>query len=145
MIVIDLRCSHGHRFEGWFASAESFTSQNQAGQVACPYCGQSGIDRVPSATKLVSADNRTREEAAKPALPEDLAKVEQDLVHVLRSLAAQCENVGERFADEARRMHYEEIERRNIRGFASKADTIELLEEGIVVLPVPGDTDEERH
>lgn len=131
MIVLNLVCSSGHRFEGWFSSADSFDNQVEQGLVTCPHCNGKGIERLPTAPHLGRrpSDDVEKERGDRTAAAE--------LVDRLRQLADASEDVGDRFPDEARRIHYQEVEARPIRGQASLSDTKELLEEGIYVLPVP--------
>lgn len=135
MIVLDLSCDHGHRFEAWFASSDAFDTQLKAGLVSCPHCSSHRIQRLPSAPYVQTSSHSAPE---KPA-PEAIAA---RLVEALRAAARNSEDVGERFADEARRIHYGKAEERPIRGKADHEDMVELLEEGIPVLPVPPDKDD---
>ncbi|MDQ7990997.1 MAG: DUF1178 family protein [Candidatus Dactylopiibacterium sp.] len=132
MIVLDLLCDAGHRFEGWFASSEAFEQQRGARQVSCPLCNGSEVRRLPSAPHVQRATPSTPTTDAGPA----------QLIDRLREVARLSEDVGERFPDEARRIHYGEAEARSIRGQASARETRALLDEGIVVLPVPADKDD---
>jgi hypothetical protein len=131
MIVLDLACSAGHRFEGWFASAAAFAAQAEQGLITCPGCGDVHISRLPAGPRLVRSGRQSGAPLPRPAL--DM----QAVMRMLRNLAAGAENVGDRFPEEARRIHYQEAPARGIRGQASLDDTLELLEEGIAVLPVP--------
>ena len=135
MIVLDLRCPQDHRFEGWFGSTEAFEEQCARGLVSCPRCGSTHIERLPSAPYV-----QTRPAPAKPAVPAP-GPPKALAIAALRRLSRQAEDVGDRFPEEARRMHYGQIEARSIRGDASRDEVGELLEEGIMVLPVPPDED----
>lgn len=144
MIVFDLLCGKGHRFEGWFASARDFSSQKQRKLLSCPTCGSTEVKRVPSAARVNVG-------APAPAQPEPGAKkadmsgkdpfaIAQVLYsNMLDELLTKSEDVGRRFPEEARRIHYEEAPARAIRGQATNEEHAELLEEGIPVarLPVP--------
>lgn len=125
MIVLDLLCSAGHRFEGWFASQEAFSSQRETGLLCCPDCGSHEVSRLPSAPHIQRSGI-----APGPARPANPAAA-------LRQLVSESEDVGPRFADEARKIHYGDAAARPIRGMASVRDTLGLLEEGISVLPLP--------
>jgi hypothetical protein len=135
MIVFELQCGARHRFEGWFASACEFDDQRAAGQVSCPVCGDQGIDRVPTARI-----QRTRDEP-RPVPPKPQAgpaRIAPEMVAALVDHAlATSEDVGERFPEEARRIHYGESEKRAVRGVASPQAAAELLDEGIPVMPLP--------
>lgn len=143
MIVFDLLCGEGHRFEGWFASAGDFASQSDRRLVQCPSCGTSAVKRVPSAARI-----NLGAPAPKPAAPAKTADMEgkdpfaiaQMLYsRMLDELLTKSEDVGTKFPEEARRIFYEEAPARPIRGVASNAEHDALVEEGIPVarLPVP--------
>lgn len=137
MIVIDVLCEHGHDFEGWFRSAEEFVRQQAAGQVCCPRCGTSAVRRRPSAAHLGSS--RPAPEAR--GRVEDPAVLARMLAAHLRSMARQAVDVGERFPEEARRIHYGDADPRTVRGRASRDELEALIDEGIGVLPVPPEDD----
>ena len=153
MIVFDLDCAEGHRFEGWFRSHEDFVEQQGAGVIACPECGSSEVKKALSAPHIAHGDDEaamalggeSRPEGpvpqalGAPDLPPDLAReLETVFAKVRRHVEAHCDYVGERFAEEARRIHYGETPRRGIYGEASPHETAELLDEGIEVMPLPG-------
>ena len=136
MIVFDLICKDQHRFEGWFASGEDFTSQQGRGLIACPVCGGAHVEKLPAA--------KIRKQA-EPAAPVPTSAAEGRIVdpvefsRFIDYILAHSENVGMSFADEARKIHYEETPRRSIRGVATRTETDELHDEGIPVfsLPIP--------
>lgn len=137
MIVYDLLCENAHRFEGWFASPEAFSHQHDAGQLACPMCGSSSVQKQPSAPHVQTgggsgADNG-QAVMADPKLLETMRK------RFVEFVLQNTEDVGTRFADEARAIHYKEAPERAIRGQATAQDTRQLKDEGIEVfaLPVP--------
>lgn len=134
MIVLDLLCDAGHRFEGWFTSPEAFEKQREGRILSCPTCGTQDVHRLPSAPHV---PKRTQQEAPP-------RKTGEELLRRLREIAGACEDVGGRFPDEARRIHYGDAEARPIRGQASLNDTLGLLEEGITVMPLPA-TKEDLH
>ncbi|CAN7446397.1 DUF1178 family protein [Trinickia sp. LjRoot230] len=151
MKVLDLQCPHCHRFEGWFASVDDFESQLSRKLIECPICAATAVSRVPSAPRLnlsgaTSAPNEARrrtDESGAPADPrgmpaERMREIEAKALRALREVLEKTENVGERFAEEARRIHYNEAPARSIRGVASPDDARSLAEEGIDVLPLPG-------
>ena len=148
MKVLNLHCAHGHGFEGWFASEDDFQDQLTRRLLECPLCGDSGVTKLPSAPRLnlsgssapAAASDRvpsSPETAPVAALPP--AAMQAAWMHMVRQVMASTEDVGERFADEARRIHYGEAEERGIRGQATSEQAEELLDEGIAVvaLPVP--------
>lgn len=140
MIIYDLVCRHHHSFEGWFASAAAFDVQLAAGQVRCPICDDAHIEKKPSA-KVRGAREPTSEPAAETTPVQGLQHVSthtpSDFLLKLREMVQATENVGERFSEEARKMHYNEIPARPIRGQASHEDVEELAEEGIDLTLLP--------
>lgn len=135
MIVLNLVCGGGHHFEAWFASGDAFEAQSAEGLVACPYCNDTAIARLPSAPRV------KRTQPHSPGVPESGEQMRE----AIGKLAQEAEDVGTRFPEEARRIHYQEAPERTIRGQASVADTLELLEEGIPVLPLPSPGKKSSH
>jgi len=147
MKVLNLRCSNGHGFEGWFASDEEFMEQNGGGALQCPLCADSVITRMPSAPRLNLSGAREVEpaKAAAPAAADAQGSELQAMwLKAARHVLANTEDVGERFAEEARRIHYGEVPERGIRGQVSAEQRDQLIEEGIEVfaLPLPRALDE---
>jgi hypothetical protein len=139
MKVLDLRCTHGHGFEGWFASNEAFETQLASGLVECPVCGDTAIVKLLSAPRLNLGNAKAPVDAA-PAAPSQVSaplSPEARWMRAMREVIAKTEDVGERFAEEARKMHYGEAEERGIRGQATPEQTEALLDEGIAVMPLP--------
>ncbi|MBS6360455.1 DUF1178 family protein [Burkholderia sp.] len=130
MKVLDLQCPHGHRFEGWFASTDDFEAQLSRKLVECPVCGATEVSRMPSAPRLnLSGATQTR--------PAESHALQAQVMRALREVLEKTENVGERFAEEARRIHYNEAPARSIRGVTTPEDAQALVEEGIDVMPLP--------
>lgn len=140
MKVFNLCCDLEHAFEGWFASHEEFDRQIGEGMVQCPVCGSRAITKMLSAPRLniSGAQEPVAPAAAKEpvAMPSEAA-MRAMLAQMARHIIANTEDVGERFPEEARRIHYEEAPKRSIRGVASKDEAAELEDEGIEVMPVP--------
>ena len=138
-----LLCGEGHRFEGWFASADEFASQSGRGLVQCPSCSTAAVKRVPSAARInLGAVAPKADVPAKTADMEgkDPFAIAQMLYsRMLDDLLTKSEDVGKKFPEEARRIFYEEAPARPIRGVASSEEHDALVEEGIPVarLPVP--------
>lgn len=145
MKVFNLGCSREHVFEGWFGSNEEFDRQAADGLIQCPVCGSASVRKLPSAPRI----NLGRAAAA-PARPEPEAKarkpaepapqrpeLERLWMQLARQLVESTEDVGSQFAEEARRIHYQETPARAIRGEASAEETAELLDEGIEVFAFP--------
>ena len=139
MKVLNLRCGAQHVFEGWFGSEADYQDQHARGLVSCPMCGDSAVEKMPSAPRLNLGATATEAPASVPGpkVPALAPEVQARLWQAMRAAVAQAEDVGERFADEARRMHHGDTEARQIRGRASMQDTLALLEEGVPVLPLP--------
>jgi len=138
MKVIDLRCANDHRFEGWFASEEDLQAQSEGGLVQCPVCGDGAVTRMPSAPRLNVSALRT-EPAVAPTVPDAAQRMQSLWLRTMRQVLEKTEDVGERFPEEARRIHYGEIQERGIRGQATADEAKALKDEGIdvVALPVP--------
>ena len=146
MKVLDLRCAQDHRFEGWFASEEDAQSQISRDLVQCPVCGDHAVSRLPSAPRLnlsgatakpAQAQVRNAEEGKADA-QQMMQALQAHYLKAVRQVLAQTEDVGERFAEEARRMHYEEAPERGIRGSATPEDVQALADEGIETFPLSG-------
>jgi len=137
MIVFELICREQHRFEGWFASGDDFTAQQNSGLLACPVCGGAHVEKLPTAKirkPQAEAALVTKEGAAQS---QGLAKV--DASRIIDYILTHSEDVGKNFANEARRIHHQEAPQRSIRGLATRAESEDLREEGVPVftLPVP--------
>ena len=140
MKVLDLECCQSHVFEGWFASEEDFQSQRKRSLIECPVCGTASVSKKLSAPRLNLAGFAPGSAAA-PQETVAVAGAEQALqaawMTLARRVLASTDDVGERFAEEARKIHYGESKERGIRGQASPAQTESLLEEGIAVMQFP--------
>ncbi len=157
MKVLNLRCANGHGFEGWFASDDDYMEQNGRGLIECPLCADKVIARMPSAPRLnlsgarepvaatsAATPSATPASAATPAtaqtavLPQP-ADLQAAFMRAVREMMQRTEDVGPRFAEEARRIHYGETPERGIRGQATPEEREALSEEGIetFALPVP--------
>jgi len=135
MIVLSLQCSDNHSFEGWFASAGAFDDQARTDMISCPMCGTTSVLRLPSGPRV----KRSTDSAAAFGL------MANEAYRAIADMVRKSENVGEKFTEEARRMHYGEVEARNIRGHATLSEARELIDEGISVMPVPVIPLEETH
>jgi hypothetical protein len=156
MLVLNLACGHGHSFEGWFGSATDFEAQLARGLVTCPICADSAIERRPTAPHL-NVSHLRGERKSQPAETEPVvqgqstapapvaapsAEITPSAMHkalqeLVQQVLARTEDVGERFPEEARRIHYGEAAERGIRGKASAAECEALVEEGIAVMALP--------
>ncbi len=156
MKVLDLACNDRHAFEGWFGSEDDFQSQLARGLVECPLCGSSDVHKLLSAPRLnlgamqppqhatgADAAPTTSSDAAvaptltplAPVQPAEAA-MQAAWLKMMRHVVANTEDVGPKFAEHARRMHYGEADARSIRGRASRDEAEALLEEGIAVMPL---------
>ena len=143
MKVLNLRCGQQHGFEGWFASEDDFVAQSERGAIACPLCGVTDVLRLPSAPRLNVARHAAPE--ARPAATTAATStsmstamtMQSQWLRAVRHVMSSTEDVGERFPEEARRIHYGEVEERGIRGRASREDAEALREEGIEVMALP--------
>ncbi len=135
MILYQLACTNAHQFEAWFRDIATYDAQSAAGDILCPFCGNTGVTKAPMAPNVVTgahsgatADSRAKEVA------EQIMRA----VHRLhRHMEENCEYVGDRFAEEARRIHFGETEERDIYGEATDKEAMELDEEGIEFQRVP--------
>jgi len=134
MKVFNLRCGKEHAYEGWFASEDDFVSQQERGIVACPLCGDTAAVRLPNASRLKRARQAAAEQQAQST---EMVTLQSQWLRAVRHVLSSTEDVGERFPEEARRIHYGEVEERGIRGRASKEDADALREEGIEVMALP--------
>ncbi len=139
MIVYELTCAHAHRFEGWFGSGDDYASQRARGLVTCPICDDAHVERVPSARVSVPKGTVPTAPVSSPPKPSTdvTAALPPELLAKMRAVVKQTENVGTRFPEEARRIHYEEVPARPIRGQASADDAKALQDEGIEFSSVP--------
>jgi hypothetical protein len=144
MKVFDLQCTQGHLFEGWFGSDDDFQAQKARGLLACPLCNDADVRRLPSAPRLnlSGAQAPQATPAAAPAATTTAtvartADMQSAWLQAMRQLVERTEDVGERFAEEARRIHYGEVAQRGIRGQASPEERQALLDEGIETVAIP--------
>jgi hypothetical protein len=135
MKVFNLRCGQQHVYEGWFASEDDFVSQQERRIVACPLCGDTEAVRMPSAPRLKVSRHAAPAEAARAESSE--MTLQSQWLRAMRHVLGSTEDVGDRFPEEARRIHYGEVEERGIRGRATKEDAEALREEGIEVMALP--------
>lgn len=129
MILFTLRCANSHEFEGWFRDGDGFEAQRAAGEIACPECGEIAVEKAVMAPRL----GKSRE--SMPAISP--AQFRAALVELRQQVETNCDYVGNRFAEEARRIHYGEIDAHSIYGEASEAESRELTDEGISFGRIP--------
>jgi hypothetical protein len=130
LIRYDLTCEQGHSFDAWFRDSAAFDDQKSKGALACPVCGSQHVEKMLMAPAVSKGHGSLSPDEKARAFGAFLRAVRN---HVLEN----SENVGERFPEEARRIHYEEVEPKGIHGQANTQEVKALLEEGIAVYPVP--------
>ena len=135
MKVLNLRCAADHRFEGWFGSDADYESQSERGLVECPVCGDRAVVRLPTAPRLNIS--KSREPSAQAESPAIEMTVQSAWLKAMRHVLANTDDVGPRFAEEARKIHYGEADERAIRGQATRDEARALEEEGIEVMSLP--------
>jgi hypothetical protein len=158
MLVVDLSCAQGHRFEGWFASSDDLSSQQARGLLTCPVCSDAHVTRVPSASHVVVSSHSARltppasgsvsapapapaqsSDGDKAPDPEVVRQLQAMWLTTVREIVSNTEDVGERFPEEVRAMHHGDAPERAVRGQASPEERQALRDEGIevIALPVP--------
>ena len=142
MIVFDLACDAGHRFEGWFASSDDFAGQQARGLVTCPECGSAEVTKAPMAPAVPrkgnqAAETRPQQAMVSAPLPPEAVEVLAKLAALQKEALKQSRWVGKDFAEQSREMHYGERDVETIHGQATLEEARDLLEEGIAVMPLP--------
>lgn len=161
MKVLNLQCSQQHSFEGWFGSEDDFQSQLARGLVECPMCADKAVVKMPSAPRLnfgghsppaaldaastqapsgpsgTGPSTELTTAADQPAQIPPSAEQQAAFLNAVRHVLANTEDVGDRFANQARAMHYGDAEPRSIRGQTTQREAVELIEEGIDVMALP--------
>jgi hypothetical protein len=155
MILYRLRCSKGHEFESWFKDSKTYERQEKKSLIGCAVCGEAKVSRAPMAPRLGKGSKKVEVEkpaAGAPTAPpaptpeqQQMAALEKHMPKELREallkvraeVEKNCEHVGDKFAEEARKIHYGETEHRSIYGEASPDQAKELHEEGIEFHPLP--------
>jgi len=135
MIVYSLQCTAGHQFDGWFRDSATFDAQTAGHEVSCPVCGSVEVSKALMAPAVRSSKKREAVQATEVA--EAQAAVLQALKAVRREVETNCDYVGTQFAEEARRIHYGEADKRGIYGEASADQAAELADEGIEIGQIP--------
>jgi hypothetical protein len=133
MIVFDLICAKKHTFEAWFKDSKAFDDLRRKGQVECPTCGDSKVEKALMAPNI-STSKKQAQAAKESAIA---AQAKQMLVKMQKHVEDNCDYVGPAFAEEVRKIHYGETEKRDIYGEATKAEAVELHEEGVDFTAIP--------
>jgi hypothetical protein len=144
MIVFDLSCEAGHRFEGWFGSSQDFAGQQARGLVTCPACGSAAVDKAPMAPAVPRKGNRASapqppamQAMTRGPMPPEVAEALQKLAEAQARALKDSKWVGDAFADQSRAMHYGERDPETIHGQATPDEAVALFEEGVPVAPLP--------
>ncbi len=157
MIVFDLHCAHGHRFEGWFSSSSDFAEQDKAGLVSCPECGSAEVSKAPMAPAVPVKGNTGRatpaqeSDAGSAAVPmqkgggqlsntpmtPEMKKALGELAKAQEKALKDSTWVGSKFAEQSREMHYGERDEAPIHGQASLEEAKSLVDEGVPIAPLP--------
>ena len=150
MIKYQLQCDKDHQFEGWFQSGDAFDTQKKRGFVECPVCQSNKVDRAIMAPSVARTDREIV--ASLPVAQEpnwvsagseeilmspEMIELRERMADLRDEMIKNDDDVGTDFAEEARRIHYGETEKRQIYGHTSLDEVQELIEEGISVLPLP--------
>lgn len=140
MIVYRLHCSNGHAFEGWFASGEAFSSQQSGGLVACPSCDDRAVERLPSAPYVNTGRSGPVPAPADSRTPDAAANQVANVISAVKAfILANTEDVGRRFPEVARRIHYGEETHRGIRGRVTAREAQALEDEGVPTVALPSE------
>ncbi|AUN30523.1 DUF1178 family protein [Niveispirillum cyanobacteriorum] len=154
MILFNLKCSLGHRFEGWFRNGAAYEAQAASHAITCPLCGDAKIEKAPMAPAIAKGGRSRDRDAPPPApaadtpvpveappVPDAVREAQAEILRHLRDLRTQVEKnadyVGDRFAEEARKIHYGEVESRAIYGETSPKQAEALREEGVPIASIP--------
>ena len=132
MISFNIRCANEHVFEVWFNNSTAYEEQSASGEVACPICGDSTVEKAPMAPRVNMGTSRPSATNVPPVVA-----IREMITEIHRHVSENTEDVGGDFAEEARRIHYGETEERGIRGEASDDEVQELEEEDIGIYRLP--------
>ena len=135
MISFNLKCNNGHEFEAWFKDSQAFETQKEAGLLTCAICNSPHVEKGLSAPNI--STGRQKELSQQELQRQFLQKAQQEISKIRREVEKNYENVGDKFATEARKIHYGEVEKKNIYGKATQEEVKELSEEGVEVAALP--------
>jgi hypothetical protein len=134
VIVYNLRCRNSHEFEGWFQDSAAFDAQAKSGKLACPVCDSHKVEKAIMAPSVSGAKKSTVNDS-------EAKKMRQFMTGLRKYVQDNADYVGRKFPEEARKIHYGEVEHRHIYGEASVEEAKDLIEEGVDVAPLPPDLD----
>ena len=139
MIHYALVCDRSHRFDGWFSNAGAYDEQKRRGLVTCPICTTTAVDKALMAPSV----SRSAEEKVSLSIGHPQHEQLREAIMALRNkVVAEADYVGDRFADEARKIHFKEVDARGIYGEATKEEVAALIEDGVDFMPLPGGKEE---
>jgi len=133
MIVFELKCEAGHRFEAWFKDGAAYEAQATEGTIACPVCGDTRVSKAPMAPRIGKGSAVEKAERSR----ELLVEAREKLAELRTEVEKNFDYVGDRFAEEARRIHYGEVDARAIYGETTDGEAAELTEEGVGFRRIP--------
>ncbi len=137
MILYDLNCSNGHKFEAWFKDSNGFDTQSKRGEIECPMCSDTDVGKAPMAPRINKSTAERKPRRGEKRAKEVARKILNAVNDVQRHVEENFENVGDKFADEARAIHYGEAEERGIFGEASDDEASDLEDEEIPFYRIP--------
>jgi hypothetical protein len=138
MILFDVKCAKGHVFEAWFRDSNTADRQMAGRKVACPECGNAKVAKAPMAPRIgKKGGSEAKPQAPSREMVAMSAKLQKELGELRAKVEANCDYVGEKFAEEARKIHYGETDPRSIYGETSKEEAHELVEEGVEFARIP--------
>jgi len=139
VIQYSLHCAKGHRYDAWFKSAAAFDEQQARGLVSCAVCGDGAIEKAPMAPAVARTDG---EKVSFSSGHPDAAKLRELIRAYRQKVTSEADYVGDRFAEEARKIHFEEAEARGIYGEATRDEVAGLLDDGVDFMPLPDVADD---
>ena len=142
MIKYALGCAEGHAFDSWFSDSASYDKQRKRGFVACPECGSTRVDKAIMAPAVVGGDRATVQTVPELVVDDRRRQAREFFLRMRREIDANTDDVGAKFPDMARAIHFGDEPERAIRGRASLAEAKSLLEDGVAVMPLPMLADE---
>ena len=134
MIQYSLQCSKGHRYDAWFKNADAYDQQQARGIVSCAVCGDGAVEKAPMAPAVARTDG---EKVSLSSGSAEARRFRESLRAYRQKVMSEADYVGDKFAEEARKIHFEETEARGIYGEATRDEVIALADDGIEFMPLP--------
>ncbi|KKC36527.1 hypothetical protein WH87_14165 [Devosia epidermidihirudinis] len=139
MIQYSLHCARGHQFDAWFKNAAAFDEQQARGIVTCALCGDAHVEKAPMAPAVARTDHARKSVSS---ISPDAIKFREMLRAYRQKVTSEADYVGDKFAEEARKIHFEEVEARGIYGEATREEVLALADEGVEFMPLPDISDD---